>query len=133
MNEELSILIIKELRKHRDRRDLIRQVCEHGGLSWKEAERLTILIEARHRRALADTRPQTPWLLFLSIGALLLGIGLLAFNLQMVLAFFEKDILSQVKSLQSSSYQVIGVFTGLGMTIAGLVGLWKAFDMIFPQ
>jgi hypothetical protein len=109
----------------------VQRVCEWGGLNRKDAERLVTLLEARRRHALRI--PQTPWLLFLSIGILLLGIGLLALNLQIILAFFQKDALGQVLSLRSNSYQAIGLITGLGMTIGGLIGLWKSFQLIFPE
>jgi len=131
MNEELTAFIIKELSRHRNRRDVIQRVCERGGLNWKQAEQLIILIDAKHKRTV--TIQQAPLLLFLSIGILLLGIGLLAFNLQILLAIFQKDVMEQILSLQSSSYRVIGLVTGLGMTIGGLVGLWKSFGTIFPE
>ena len=131
MNEELTSFIIKELSKHHDRKEIIRQICERGGFNWSEAEQAVALIESQHRRTIAAR--QTPLLLFLSIGTLLLGLGLLAFNMQGLLAFFQKDVLGQALSLQSSYYQLIGSVTGLGMTIGGLVGLWKAFGAIFPE
>jgi hypothetical protein len=131
MNEELTTFIIKELTKHHARRDIVQRVCERGGLNWKDAERLIDLVEAQHGRTIA-TR-QTPLLLFFSIGTLLLGIGLLAFNLQFLLTFFQKDVLGQALSLQSSYYQVLGLITGMGMTVGGLVGLWRAFGAIFPE
>ena len=131
MNEELTALIIKELKKHRDRTHITQKVCERGGLNWKQAEQLIVLVQAKHKRSLRI--PQTPWLLFLSIPILILGIGLLAFNLQVLLAFFQQDILGQVFGLQSGSYRLIGILTGFGMTVAGLVGLWKSFDTIFPE
>ena len=131
MNEELTAFIINELSKHRDRKDIIGRVCERGGLNWKDAERLITLVESNHKRTIA-TR-QAPLLLFFSIGTLLLGIGLLAFNMQILLAFFQKDVLGQILSLQSSYYRVLGLITGLGMTVGGLVGLWKAFAGIFPE
>ena len=131
MNQELTAFIIKELSRHRDRKNLIRDVCERAELCWKDAERLITLVEAQHRPAI--TVPRTPWLLFLSIGALLLGTGLLAFNLQSILAFFQKDVLHQVLSLQSMSYQVIGLITGLVMTVGGLSGLWRSFGVMFPE
>ena len=133
MNEELPTFIIKELSKHRDRKDIVRRVSEQAGLHHKEAERLVTLVEARHRRIIANTKHQTPWLLFVSIGTLLLGIGLLGFNLELVLTFFQMDIPSQVLSLHRNSYQVIGLITGFGMTIGGLIGLWKSFEIIFPE
>lgn len=131
MDNELTAFIIKEFSKHRRRKDIIRKVCERGGFNWRDAERLTILVEARHKHSIAT--PQTPWLLFFSIGILLIGIGLLVINLQILLEFFQKDVIVQVSILQSNSYRVIGFMTGLGMTVGGMIGLWKAFDVIFPE
>ena len=131
MNQELTAFIIQELAQHRNRKDIVRKVCERAALPWKDAERLITLVEAQHRQSI--TVPRTPWMLFLSIAALLLGIGVLAFNLQMILAFFQKDVLHQVLSLRSNSYQVIGLITGLGMTTSGLIGLWRAFGVMFPE
>jgi hypothetical protein len=131
MNRELTAFIIQELAKHRDHKDIVRKVCERAELPWKDAERLITLVEAQHRRSIRI--PRTPWLLFLSIGTLLLGIGLLAFNLQIILAFFQKDVIDQLLSLQSNSYRVMGLLTGTGMTVVGLIGLWKAFGVMFPE
>jgi hypothetical protein len=131
MNEELTAFIVKELSRHHDQKDITHKVCERAGLSWKQAEQLIRLIEANHRRTIKVQ--QAPMLLFLSIGILLVGIGLLAFNLQILLAFFQKDVLQQILSLQSSAYRTIGLVTGFGMSIGGLIGLWKSFETIFPE
>jgi hypothetical protein len=131
MNEDLTVFIVKELGKFQHRERVIRKVCKKSGMNWRDAERLITLVEANHRRTLI-ARP-TPPLLFLSIGLLLLGIGLLAFNLQILLDFFQKDILGQGLILQSTSYQITGVVIGLGMTLGGMIGLWKAFGVIFPD
>ena len=131
MNEELTTFIIKELARHHDRKDIIEKVCNRGQLNWQEAEQMVTLVETEHRRTIA-TR-QTPMLLFFSIGTLLLGLGLLAFNMQILAAFLQQDLLGQVLSLQSSYYRIIGLFTGLGMTAGGFVGLWRAFGAIFPE
>ncbi|HLO27627.1 MAG TPA: hypothetical protein VK249_00740 [Anaerolineales bacterium] len=131
MNEELTTLIIKELGKYQDRKQVIRKVCEQGGFNWKEAERLIILVEARHRRTMR-VHPR-PLLLFLSIVTLFLGIGLLAFNMQFLLALFQKNVLGQTLNLQTGNYRIMGVIAGSGITAGGLVGLWKAFLSIFPD
>jgi hypothetical protein len=47
--------------------------------------------------------------------------------------FFQKDLFGQALSLQSSYYRILGLVTGLGMTIGGLIGLWRAFGVIFPD
>jgi hypothetical protein len=131
MNEELTAFIIKELTRHHDRKEIVRKVCERGGLNWKDAERLLDQVEAQHGRSIA--KHQTPLLLFFSIGTLLLGIGLLAMNMQTLFAFFQKDVMGQILSAQGSYYQILGLITGLGMTVGGLVGLWKAMGAIFPE
>jgi hypothetical protein len=131
MNDELTAFIIKELGRHRDRNHITQRVCEQGGLNWKQAEQLIVLIEAKHKRAV--TVQQAPLLLFLSIGTLLLGIGLVGFNLQILFAVFQEDVFGQILSLQSNAYRFIGLLTGLGMTVGGLVGLWKSFGDIFPK
>jgi len=131
MNEELTSLIIKELRKRHERKAIIEKVCKQSGLSWRDAERLIVLVEAQQRRTISVQR--TPPLLFLSIGTLLLGIGLLAFNMQILLGFFQNDIHGQILSLQSSDYKMIEWMTGLVITIGGMIGLWKAFRAIFPD
>jgi hypothetical protein len=131
MNEELTVFIIKELGKYQHRDKVIRKVCEKSGLTWRSAEQLIALVEANHRRTMV-IHP-TPPLLFLSIGILLLGIGLLAFNIQIFLAFFQKDLLGQLLIVQGTSYQIIGLTIGMGMTLGGMIGLWKAFGVIFPD
>lgn len=129
MNEELTTFIIKELGKPVDRQEIIRRVCKKGGLHWKEAERLVILIEARYRRA-TPTR-QTTLLLFLSLAALLLGIGFLAYNLEILLVFFQKVVLGETLRLKGS--HSIELLSGFGMTVGGMIGLWKALGSIFPN
>jgi hypothetical protein len=131
MDDKLTAFIIKELSRHHDRKDIVRKVCEQERLNWKQAEQLVILIEARHNRSIKVH--QAPLLLFLSIGILILGVGLLGFNLQILIAFFQREVLMQSLSLQSGSYRVVGVLTGLGMTLGGLVGLWKSFGTMFPK
>lgn len=133
MNKDLTTFIIKELSKRPNRKEIIRNVCKKGGFPWKDAERLVILVEAQHKRTISEYRSQSPLLLFVSVATLLLGIGLLVYNMQTLFAFSPKDVLEQILSLQNNSYQLIELGTGLGLTIGGLVGLWKALGAIFPN
>ena len=131
MNEELTTFIVKELGKYQQRKTIIRKVCRRSGLTWRDAERLIVLVEANNRRT-TIVHP-TPPLLFLSIGLLSLGIGLFAFNIHVVVAFFHEDMLRQLLTLQGASYQIIGLMIGIGMTVGGMIGLWRAFGAIFPD
>jgi hypothetical protein len=131
MNEELPIFIIKELDRHHDRRKIIQSVCEKSGLNWKEAERLFILVEGQYRHTAVI--PQTSVLLFWSIGLLIIGIGLLAFNGGILLTIFQRHVLRQILSLQDSSFRMIGLFAGAGITAVGMACLWRALGAIFPN
>jgi len=124
MNEELTNLIIKKLAKHHDRNEIIRSLCEQSTLSWTEAERLVEQVEAEHESMIAGR--QRPFLILVSVGTLILGIGLLFYNSQFFIGFFQRGIFEQILRLQGGYYRVIGLITGLGMAVGGLFGLGKS-------
>ena len=130
-NEDLSNMIIKDLGRHHDRQEIVRKICEQTNLSWGEAENLIAEVEAQNRRKIA-TR-QGPLLMFLSIGSLLLGIGLLAYNMEVLIAIFNADLMQQVLSLQSGYYRLASLLTGLGMTVGGLYGVWTTMGSFFTD
>lgn len=130
-NEELTNLIIKELSKHRDPKEITRIVCEHSYLNWNEAEKLVGEVATQNKRKIAVR--QSPLLIILSIGTLVFGIGLLAYNVNFVMNFFQRDTLGQILGLQSGYYRVAELVTGLGMTIGGFYGLWKTLAALFPE
>ena len=129
-NEELTSLIIKELSKHRERQDIVAKVCEQSTLSWNEAERLVAEVEAQNKRKIAVR--QGPFLVFVSLGTLALGIGLLAYNFELLVDIFNKDLLQQILSIQSGYYRLAALITGLGMTVGGLYGVWNALAAFLP-
>ncbi|HMB21232.1 MAG TPA: hypothetical protein VKP08_00300, partial [Anaerolineales bacterium] len=100
--------------------------CKKGGLHWKEAERLFILVAARHKNT--TVIPQTPVLLFWSIGMLIIGIGLLMYNGSSLFMVFQRSAL-----MQGDSFRMIGLFAGAGVTAVGTACLWKALGTIFPN
>jgi hypothetical protein len=124
MNEEITNLIIKKLGKHHNRNEVIRAVCEQSTLSWTEAERLVEQVATEQESMIAGR--QRPFLILVSAGTLILGIGLLFYNSQFLIGFFQRGIFEQLLSLQGGYYRVIGLITGLGMTAGGLIGLGKS-------
>jgi hypothetical protein len=131
MNQDLTTFIVQELSKCSNRKDVVKKVCRKGGFRWQDAERLVILVEAQHKNKISEHRSQSPLLLFVSVAILLLGIGLLFYSIHTLLAISPTD-LGQLLSLPDNSDRFIAVGTGLGMTIVGIVGLWKALGAIFP-
>ena len=130
-NEELTILIINGLSKHQDRKEIVRQICEQSYLNWNEAERLVEEVASQNKAKIAAR--QSPLLIFLSIGTLVFGIGLLAYNAHFVIGFFQTDTIGQILSLQSGYYRLGGLVTGLGMTVGGFYGLWQTIATLFPD
>ena len=131
MNEDLSTYFIKELGKPSARKAIVRKVCQRSGLNWRAAEQYVALVEAQYRRKMASRR--TPALLFLSIIILLLGIGILGFNMQSMIVFFQQNLLGQVADLQGNDFHWTMLLTGLGLTVGGLFGLWKAYGILFAE
>ena len=130
-NEELINLIIKELSRHRDRQEIVRKICEAGTLTWSEAEKLIADVEEQNKRKIAVR--QGPFLIFLSIGTLVLGIGLLAYNMELLIAIFNRDLFGQILGLQGGYYRLVGLVTGLSMTIGGLYGIWTTLASFIPD
>ena len=131
MDEKLTNLIIKELGKHRSRNELVRAVCEQGVLNWADANRLIKQVEEQHRRTIA-TR-QSPLLLFFSFGMLIIGVGLLIYNLQFFADLFQRETLDQLLSLRTSYYKIGSSLTGFGMLVGGMIGLWKTLLPLFGE
>lgn len=130
-NEELTQFIIKELSKHHERSEIVRKICEQTTLSWSEAERTIAEVESQNKRKIA-TR-QGPLLIFMSIVTFVIGIGLLAYNIELIVAIFNSDLMTQILSLRSGYYRLAGLVTGVGMVIGGLYGSWNAIGALFPE
>jgi hypothetical protein len=130
-NEELTTFIVKELSRHHDRNEIVRSVCERSTLGWDQAERLIAEVEFQNKRKIA-TR-QSPLLIFMSIGTLVIGIGLLAYNMELLIAIFNLDLLNQILSLRSGYYRLAGLVTGAGMIIGGFYGSWNVIASFFPE
>jgi hypothetical protein len=130
-NEELTSFIVKELSRHHERNEIVRKVCEQSTLGWDQAERLIAEVELQNKRKIA-TR-QSPLLIFMSIGTLVIGIGLLAYNMELLIAIFNLDLLNQILSLRSGYYRLAGLVTGAGMIIGGLYGSWNVIASFFPE
>jgi hypothetical protein len=130
-NEELTQFIIKELSHHHDRGEIIRKVCEQTTLSWSEAERTMENVAAQNKKKIAAR--QSPLLIFMSIGTLVIGIGLLAYNMEILVAIFNSDLLHQILGLRSGYYRLASLVTGVGMVIGGLYGSWNVLASFFPD
>ncbi|MGE5073656.1 MAG: hypothetical protein ACM3MF_09530 [Anaerolineae bacterium] len=131
MDEQLAQQIVNDLGKHRSRNEIIRTVCEEGGLNWPEAEKFVQQVEQEHGRAIA--RRQGPLLIFLSVSTLIIGVLLLLYSVEFFVAFFQGDTLEKILSVRSGYYRIAGAVTGLGMVVGGLIGMWKTVIPLLPE
>ena len=130
-NEELTNLIVKELSKHRDRKEITRIVCEQSYLNWNEAEKLVAEVAENNKRRIAAR--QSPFLLAVSLITLLAGIGLLAYGIRFLFIFSQESTWMQILSLRSGYYVIGELVTGIGMTGGGLFGAWKTVASLLPE
>ncbi len=129
MDEQLTQKVVTDLSKQRSRNEIIRLVCEQGGVNWREAEHLVKQVEAQH--AHTNARRQSPLLIFLSIGSLLIGAAMLAYSAEFFMAFFLGQPLEMLLSLRSGYYRIISALTGTGMVIGGIIGLYNTLLRYF--
>ncbi len=129
MDEKLTQRVVNDLARHRSRNEIIRSVCEESSMNWPQAEEFVRNVEAEHAHAIA--RKQSPLMIFLSIGSVLIGAALLAYGAEFFMAFFSGDALSAILSVRSAYLRLAGSLTGLGMVIGGLIGLYDALRRYF--
>lgn len=129
MDEQLTQKVVAQLSKQRSRNEIIRMVCEESGVNWSEAEQLVKEVEAQHAHAIA--RRQSPLMIFLSIGSLLIGAAMLAYSAEFFMALFHEQALEMILSARSGYLRLIGALTGTGMVVGGLIGLYDTLVAFF--
>ncbi len=129
MDEQLKQQVINQLSRHRSRNEIIRMVCEQSSVNWPEAEQLVKDLETEQAHTIA--RKQSPLMIFLSIGSLLIGAAMLAVSAEFFIAFFQGEPLAMILSLRSGYLRMISGLTGAGMVIGGLIGLYNTMASFF--
>jgi hypothetical protein len=123
--EETTIFIINELARHRDRNDIILDLCRQLNIEWKTAEQLVKGVESQHGKTVA--KKQSPFLLVLGVVILIAGIVLTVNGALYVLGFTQTDTVDQLLSARTAYIQAGSLITGLGMIIGSIIGFWKTF------
>jgi hypothetical protein len=123
--EETTIFIINELARHRDRNDIILELCRQLNIEWKDAEKLVKDVESQHGKIVA--KKQSPFLLVLGAVILIAGIVLTLNGALYFLGFVQTDTVDQVLSARSAFIRAGSLLTGLGMITGGIIGFWKTF------
>jgi hypothetical protein len=111
--EQATEFVIRELGKHRSRDDIVREICEQTGWPWKKARHFVQQVEVRHEDQIVAR--QSPLLILLGGGGVVLGLALIAFT---VYANQSGEGLTPLYAL-----------VGLGMIVGGIAGIWRTIDL----
>jgi hypothetical protein len=128
--EKVTEFVISELGKHHSRNEIITTLCEKGRLHWSEAEKLVQEIEAEHGHTI--TARQSPIIIVLGVGLLIIGIGLTIYNAIFFINFFQTqhEVISvnSVFDARAIYYRSGALIAGILMIIGGLSGSWKTIS-----
>jgi hypothetical protein len=123
--EQTTFFIINELTRHRERNDIILDLCRQLSIEWKAAEQLVKDVESQHGKTVA--KKQSPFLLVLGAVILIAGVLLTINGTLFFMDLLQADIVDQALSAQTILVRGGSLLTGVGMIIGGLVGFWKTF------
>ncbi len=129
LDEEIVHRVVNELSNQRSRNEIVRMVCEQGGVEWGEADQLVKTIEVEQGHTIASRR--LPLLIFLSTGTTLIGALLFSSSMQTIRDLFGPDLgglLENVALLIGGSSPVVSGVSGLAMMAGGAIGMWLALE-----
>jgi hypothetical protein len=122
---ELTEFVVKELGGHGHREVLVRTVCERTGWSWPQAHSFVQRVEIEYHGRI--TARQSPVLIFLGAGIILAGIAIAG-------SIGYATLNGQFVNLSGVPVpyleNVIYFFTGVGMIIGGIAGIWRALSLM---
>jgi hypothetical protein len=128
-DQQISRFVVRQLGKHVDRNDIIRELTERCHLAWPDAERLVAQIERQERRGIAVR--QSPYLLGIAVVTIITGLGMLlsaGIRLYIVLKYPSLD--TPVVLVRSGA----AFLTGLAMVLGASIGSWQTIRaMLFNR
>ena len=131
--EEATQFVVRELGRHHNRNEIIMTLCERMGFNWKEAERFVLEIESQHGRVIAAR--QSPIIIVLGIGLLIIGTGLTIYNLLFFVDYFSAQhnafSVEGALEIRTMYYRVGSLLVGIAMIASGIVGSWKTISKLF--
>jgi len=109
--QELTDRIIKELVRGRSENDIVMDLCESLKMPYENVKRLVQDVKLTQSRNIA--KRQSPIIIALGIGAIILGIGLIFVSIIKLLD--GERIFTAMETL----------LVGLGLIAGGIIGLWN--------
>ena len=124
--DQTTNFILNELTKHRDRNDIILDLCRQLGIEWKAAEQLVKDVESQHGKTVA--KRQSPFLIILGASIIITGLGLTINGMQLIFDLLSVGSFEQLMGMSTSLLRLGSLLTGIGMIVGGIIGFWKTFS-----
>jgi hypothetical protein len=124
--DQTTNFILNELTKHRDRNDIILDLCRQLGIEWKAAEQLVKDVESQHGKTVA--KRQSPFLIILGASIIITGLGLTINGMQLIFDLLSVGSIEQLMGMSTSLFRLGSLLTGIGMIVGGIIGFWKTFS-----
>ena len=119
--EEAINYVIQELGKHKSQNDIIVALCQQTGMAWSQAEGFVNQVQAEHQHDISSR--QSPLLIGISVGLIIVGLGLIFSNVDYFMGLFNQDAMGLALSARSAVIRIGSILTGLGMAVGGSIGL----------
>lgn len=121
MNEQQSTdFVIRQLGRHSQRNEIIRQLCEYSEMNWAQAEKFILKVESEHKQKIAAR--QSP--LIATIGGITIIVGLIT-TIGVVMRTFQGEIILLLSLPIPYSGNVAYFLLGIAMITGGLRGTWS--------
>jgi len=124
--EEAVNFVVQELGKHQSRNEVIVALCQKSGMNWVQAEQFVKQVEVDHKTTIGSR--QRPLFIVMGITFIVVGCGLLIYNIQYVISLFQRDAVGLTLAATSATYRIGSMVTGLGMLIGGIIGLFRVMS-----
>ena len=113
--EEATDFVVKSLGRHQSLNIVIQSLCEKYGMNWNDAKKFVLQVSKEKGGEIAIK--QSPIILILGIGAMLIGIYLIFLGVLPLLTSTSADILI--------AYRIRRIFFGGLFLLGGLRGIWS--------
>jgi hypothetical protein len=137
--EKATAFVIRELARHHSRDRILMDLCERGGMNYREAQQLMQEVESNHGRMIAQR--QSPFIIVFGVTLIIVGIALTIYNGMYFLEYFQAEhnhtsaleVLSEAAGLQTFYYRVGALLTGLGLIVGGIIGSWQMVEKLLKE
>jgi len=124
--QEATDFVIQELGKHHQKNDIIQNLCEVTSMSWEDAKKFILQVEAQYRGQIA--KKQSPLIVIMGTGSILAGFFI---SIAIIYATLQGWFFFLLSMPIPYLGNVVYFLVGIGMIVGGLRGMWDTIVQIW--